>query len=213
MTHPSLSATLIAVLLAGTCAASAQTPSVKPASPAQNAAPANLGPPNALQGFSKNQDEPVQIEAATLDVRDKDKIATFTGNVHVIQGDTDLRTRKLIVYYEDSQSSSSGVTAAQPGPGGSSQIKRLEAIGNVFVTQKQQKAQGDKGDFDMKTNIITLSGNVVVSDEKSVLRGDRLVVNRTTGLSRMEVREGGKVQGIFQRSEEGSSAPKGPGTN
>jgi lipopolysaccharide export system protein LptA len=37
----------------------------------------------------------VQIEAASLEVRDKDKVATFSGNVHVIQGDTDLRTKKL----------------------------------------------------------------------------------------------------------------------
>ena len=29
--------------------------------------------PNALQGFSQNRDQPVQIEAATLEVRDKDK--------------------------------------------------------------------------------------------------------------------------------------------
>ena len=68
---------------------------------ASASAPANLGPANALQGFSKNKDEPVQIEAATLDIRDKDKIATFSGNVHVIQGDTDLRTRKLVVFYEE----------------------------------------------------------------------------------------------------------------
>ena len=46
------------------------------------------GVPNALQGFSQNRGKPVQIEAATLEVRDKDKVATFSGNVHVTQGDT-----------------------------------------------------------------------------------------------------------------------------
>ncbi len=41
------------------------------------------GPPNALQGFSQNRDQPVHIEAATLEVRDKDKMATFSGDVRV----------------------------------------------------------------------------------------------------------------------------------
>ena len=177
----------------------------------QRAAQAGQGPANALQGFSKNRDEPVQIEAASLEVRDKDKVATFSGNVHVIQGDTDLRSKTLVVFYEDDGSKGAGIKAAQPGPGGSSKIKRLEASGNVLVTQKDQTATGDKGVFDMKTNTITLIGNVVISQGQNVLRGERLVVDRETGVSRME---GGRVQGIFQRgSKEDGSAMKLPGAN
>jgi lipopolysaccharide export system protein LptA len=175
-------------------------------------AQANQGPANALQGFSKNRDQPVQIEAASLEVRDKDKVATFSGNVHVIQGDTDLRSKTLVVFYEEDSPKTGGIKAAQPGPGGSSQIKRLEANGNVLVTQKDQTATGDKGVFDMRTNTITLMGNVVISQGQSVLRGERLVVDRATGVSRIE---GGRVQGIFQRSpnQDGSPALKLPGTN
>jgi lipopolysaccharide export system protein LptA len=175
-------------------------------------AQANTGPANALQGFSKNRDEPVQIEAASLEVRDKDKVATFSGNVHVIQGDTDLRSKTLLVFYEDDNPKAGGIKAAQPGPGGSSQIKRLEANGNVLVTQKDQTATGDKGVFDMRTNTITLMGNVVISQGQNVLRGERLVVDRATGVSRME---GGRVQGIFQRvpNQDGSPAPRLPGVN
>ena len=62
------------------------------AAQAQRAQPAqNQGPPNALQGFSQNRDQPVKIQADSLVVRDKDKRAIFTGNVHVTQGDTELQ--------------------------------------------------------------------------------------------------------------------------
>src|SRR5262249_61295051 len=37
------------------------------------------GVPNAMQGFSQNRDKPIQIEAASLEVRDKSKEATFAG--------------------------------------------------------------------------------------------------------------------------------------
>ena len=43
------------------------------------------GVPNAVQGFSQNRDQPIQIEAATLEMRDKKKEATFSGNVKVVQ--------------------------------------------------------------------------------------------------------------------------------
>ena len=61
----------VAVALRGTGAALAQR---------------NQGPPNALQGFSQNRDEPVKIQASALEVREKDKQAKFSGDVHVDPG-------------------------------------------------------------------------------------------------------------------------------
>jgi lipopolysaccharide export system protein LptA len=163
------------------------------------------GPPNALQGFSQNRDQPVHIEAATLEVRDKDKMATFSGDVKVKQGDTGLRCKSLVVFYEkDGEGGGKGSTlhAAKPGPGGQQKIKRLEARGGVVVTQKEQTATGETGVFDMQTNTVTLSGHVVMTQGQNVLRGDRLVVNLTSGVSRVESGKNGqgRVQGLFQPS-------------
>src|SRR5215467_11980767 len=68
------------------------------------------GVPNAMQGFSQNRDQPIKIEAASLEMRDKKKEATFSGNVKVVQGDTTMTSKTLVVFYE----SSSGQTAAPP---------------------------------------------------------------------------------------------------
>ena len=158
------------------------------------------GPPNALQGFSQNRDQPVHIEAATLEVRDKDKVATFSGDVKVKQGDTGLRCKSLVVFYEGNDADGKTLQAASPGPGGQQKIKRLEARGGVVVTQKEQTATGETGIFDMKTNTVTLNGNVVMTQGQNVLRGDRLVVDLTSGVSRVESGKNGqgRVQGLFQ---------------
>lgn len=154
------------------------------------------GVPNALQGFSKNRDQPIKIDAATLEVRDKDKVATFLGNVNLVQGDTTLKCKTLVVYY-DQNSPGAKMIAAQPGPGGSQQIRRLEAKGDVVVTQKDQIATGDNGVFDIKTNTVTLMGKVVITQGQNVLRGDKLVVDLTTGVSRVESEKNGRVEGLF----------------
>jgi lipopolysaccharide export system protein LptA len=158
------------------------------------------GPPNALQGFSQNRGEPVHIEAATLEVRDKDKVATFSGNVKVTQGDTTLNCKSLVVFYEqDNETGGKSLKAADPGPGGQQRIKRLEAHGGVVVKQKDQTATGELGVFEMKTNTVTLKGNVVMTQAKNVLRGDTLIVDLTSGVSRVESSKNGKgrVEGLF----------------
>lgn len=191
------------------------------------------GVPNAMQGFSQNRDQPIQIEAASLEVRDKKKEATFSGNVKVVQGDTTMTSKTLVVFYESSQASSTQPPAtakgaaksapmqsATPGPGGSSSIKRLEAHGNVVVTQKDQVVTGETAVFDTKTNLITMLGGVVLTQGKNVLRGDRLMVDMTTGVSRVES-DSGRVQGLFVSSGQGGlampgapgAAPSGPGSS
>ena len=100
------------------------------------------------------------------------------------------------------------IQSAQPGPGGSSSIKRLEARGNVVVTQKDQVVTGETAIFDTKTNLITMVGGVVLTQCKNVLRGDRLMVDMTTGVSRVES-DSGKVQGLF--IQQGDCGPGKPG--
>jgi lipopolysaccharide export system protein LptA len=188
------------------------------------------GVPNAMQGFSQNRDQPIQIEAASLEMRDKKKEATFTGNVKVVQGDTTMTSKILVVFYESAAAPaapapapqkgtkaqpapSAALPAAAPGPGGSSNIRRLEAKGSVVVTQKDQVVTGETAIFDTKSNLITMTGGVVLTQCKNVLRGDRLLVDMTTGVSRVES-DSGRVQGLFDQSDKGCAAvpgaPAGP---
>ncbi len=175
------------------------------------------GPPNALQGFSQNRDQPVHIQAAKLEVRDKQQVATFSGDVRVKQGDTNMRCRTLKVYYErdkdDGKARPNTIKAATPGPGGEQRIRRLEAVGDVVVNQKDQTASGRLGVFDMKANTVTLTGDVVMTQGQNVLRGERLVVNLTSGVSRIESGKGGRgrVEGLFLPSGNGQgNNPLGP---
>ena len=181
------------------------------------------GVPNAMQGFSQNRDQPIQIEAASLEMRDKKKEATFAGNVKVIQGDTTMTSKSLVVFYDSTPAPAASakganakaakaapMQAASPGPGGSSSIRRLEAKGNVVVTQKDQVVTGETAVFDTRTNMITMLGGIVLTQGKNVLRGDRLMVDMATGVSRVESAKG-RVQGLFVSSGGQGGAPAIPG--
>jgi lipopolysaccharide export system protein LptA len=188
-------------LAAAACAALAAVPNAPVmVAPASAEAQNKTVLPNAFQGFTRNRKDPVKIEANSLEVRDKDKTAVFSGNVIVVQGDTTMRCRELIVHYEG------GMLAADPKAPKKQQntsaqrIRKLEANGGVIVTATDQRATGDRGVFEMQRNIVTLSGNVVVTQGPNVMQGDTLVVDLTSGRSRLDAaKKGGsqRVQGLF----------------
>lgn len=174
------------------------------------------GTPNALQGFSKNKGQPVSIEAERLEVRDKDKTATFAGKVQVVQGDTTLRCKTLTVFYDEpaGEAKAGSKPVAKIASSAEQKIKKLDAKGDVVVTQNDQVATGDTASFDMDKNVVTMSGNVVLTQGPNVLRGNRLVVDLSNGYSRVESGNGkdGRVQGLFVPSGSQPGLPGKPQT-
>jgi lipopolysaccharide export system protein LptA len=169
----------------------------------------------AKPGQFENKDAPVQIEAATLEVHDKSKTATFSGNVQVVQGDTTMRCRSLVVFYgqeagigeSTGEATASAGKSSSGGTKGAQNIRRIEARGGVTVLTKDQSASGDLGIYDLKTKTITLSGNVVVSQGQNVIHGERVVVDTETGNARVEstgsgaganAAGGGRVRALIQ---------------
>jgi lipopolysaccharide export system protein LptA len=164
-------------------------------------APAPLQLSNPAQGIlNDNQDQPIQIDAATLEVRDKEKMATFAGDVQVVQGDTTIKCQKLVVFYGPepgaaTTASQSKKPQQQPQPPQGQQgqqqagtmptraqdIRKIEARGGVTVISKDQTASGDLGIYDLKTKTITLLHNVTVAQGKNVLHGERVVVDTVSG--------------------------------
>ena len=114
--------------------------------------------------------------------------AGTTGNVSVTQGPTLLKSGTMTVFY-----AKDGGSAAT----GSSNIERLEVDGKVYVKSDRQVATGDKGTFDMKTEVLVLSGNeVVLSEGSNVLRGCKLTVQMKSGQAQVDgcTKAGGRVQ-------------------
>lgn len=163
-------------------------------------------PINALQVFSQNCNKPVRIEANTLEVRDKEKVATF-GNVHL--SDVTLRSKRLVVYYEQNAVASTAPSSQAGAVGDQQRIRRIEAKGGVIVTRNGQTATGETAVFDMASNTVLLVGNVVITQDRNVVRGDRLAVDLTTGVSRVEsIKTGRGVHALIQPGRNPEAEPK-----
>jgi lipopolysaccharide export system protein LptA len=126
---------------------------------------------SALRGH--NTRAPIDIDAARIEVRDRDKQATFSGEVRVVQGDMTLNAATMRVYYESGKGSDLAVT-------------RLDAEGAVHLTSPSEKASARLGIYDVETRQLTFLGNVILNRGDSVLRGERLVIDLVNGRSTLD---------------------------
>lgn len=172
------------------------------------------GPEAPLRGTSGigQPGSPVDITATQLVIDDAAKTATFAGNVVARQTDSVMQTAELVVQYEGQAAGQGPAVAGSQ----TNRLSKLLARSDVVLTRGQEKAVGSGAEFDAQTDRATLfgpvaisagpergatadraeidnrndsyllTGNVVVTQQKNMLKGRRLRVDRRKGTMELE---------------------------
>lgn len=140
---------------------------------------------------------PIDITANELELIDAQHLAIWRGDVEALQGGNRMRAEQINIYFSGAGGSSAGAPGRNWGP-----VTRIEATGTVYFVTPQQTARGDRGVYELASNTITMSGDVIVAQGKSVVRGDRLVVDVKSGRAMMASgakgrNATGRVRGVF----------------
>lgn len=138
----------------------------------------------SAQGLSlgtHDANAPISVTADNFSGDFETKVGEYSGNVLVSQGNFKLHADKVTVM------------VAQGKP------NRIVASGNIVFKAPSGSATGDTGIYDLGPRTITLSGRVVLTKEKNVMRGTQLVINLATGKAVLGAAgmPGGRVQGLF----------------
>jgi lipopolysaccharide export system protein LptA len=120
----------------------------------------------------------------------------------------------MVYYVKDPNAGAKGAEAAGAAAmTGSANIDHLEISDKVYIKSDQQVATGDQGSFDMKSQVLVLSGKkVVLSQNDNVLVGCKLTVQMKTGLAQVDPCAGQRVQMSITPPPK-SDAPKSGATN
>jgi lipopolysaccharide export system protein LptA len=109
----------------------------------------------------------------------------YTGNVEAVQDDSRLRTPKLFIYTKEKPANGAPKAATSPAGPDMGSVDHMDAEGPVYYVTSTQNARGDHGHWDADTDTITLEGNVVLAQGKSVGKGDKLIIDRKTNVSHL----------------------------
>ncbi len=132
-----------------------------------------------LGGISADPNAPVEVTADNLNVDQDTGSAVFSGNVVIGQGDLRLAAPEVRVTY-----------AATSGD-----ITRLQASGGVTFATATEAAEAQSADYNLASGMLTLNGEVLLTQGKSALSADSMVVNLNDGTAQMS----GRVRTVFQQ--------------
>lgn len=77
-------------------------------------------------------------------------------------------------------------------------LTRIEATGDVYFVTPDQSMKGDRAVYTLSDGNVVVTGDVILTQGKSVLTGSRLVYNVRTETARIEGGgANGRVQGVF----------------
>lgn len=158
----------------------------------------------------------------SLEWYDGKDIAVARGDAAAREGDKRIRADVLTAYLSKSKvkgdKSKSSAMRRGPADGENSQIRRVDASGNVLISTPKDVARGDYGVYDARTGIVTLLGHVTITRGKNAIRGQYAVMDLNTDVARIMSPPGKRgvaaapVEGIFVRSPGKSAAPAGTRT-
>jgi lipopolysaccharide export system protein LptA len=134
---------------------------------------------------SATSQQNVNIEADSMEVLEADKRAIFKGNVNAQRTGTRLSSDQMVVTYQD-----------VPLADGSrrTDVALIDAQGNVEITTARQTITGEHAVLDVAGDLLTVTGNVVVREGSTVIRGAKLKADLKRKTSSMT---GGRVRGSF----------------
>jgi lipopolysaccharide export system protein LptA len=142
----------------------------------------------STKGMS-NPNAPIDLSANESSFDQKSGLLVYTGNVIVKQGEVKLRANVMRAKLNNSKPS------------------LIYADGRVVIDAPSGVATGDKGVYDVNPRIVTLTGHVVLTKDKNVMRGEQLTVNLITGKATFGSEGGkpGRVQALFTPKDDGGS--------
>jgi len=167
----------------------------------------------AVAQVRHNSQAPVDFSAAHIELQDKANRAILSGGVTLHQAEMTLTAARMTVYYTGQVLN------------GSPQVTRFDAAGGVTVTRPNQTARSQYAVYDLNKHVITMLGNVALTQGADTINGGRLTLNLDTGRAVVDgsavsgggpsgapgttIRSNGRVTGRFsvpQRSSDSAAA-------
>jgi len=124
--------------------------------------------------FNKQSDEPIEITSNRMEAFNEKKLIVFSGNAIAKQGNKVLKADQLNLYYkkEPDKKVKIGTTETE----GTGDLEKVEAKGNVSLTQGGRTATGDEAIYLRDSGKVIMTGNPVLSEGKNSIKGDRVIV-------------------------------------
>ena len=115
---------------------------------------------------SADKDQPIEVEADSLEVRDNDNISIYSGNVRLVQGTLNVRSDKLVIHFDDDKN-----LVLMEMTGAPASFRQLDD------DNKEMIGQADKLDYFEPKSLLVLKGNARFSNDGDLIESSMISIN------------------------------------
>ena len=153
-----------------------------------------------------NSKEPIEIVSDRMDAYNEKKMVIFSGNAVATQGDREIKSDRLIIYYkkQPGKKDKTGVKAME----GTGDLEKIEAKGHVIVTQKERVATGEEAVYYQDSGQIIMTGNPVLRDGKNTIKGEKVIVFVNEDRGVVESKDKKRVKAVIYPQEKNEDKKK-----
>jgi lipopolysaccharide export system protein LptA len=123
------------------------------------------------KAISSNENESIEIIAETMEWNKQEGKAIAIGNAQAVKGATIIKADKIVAVMAKTDNN---------------KIEKLLANGNIKFSKNDQLASGNKAVYYLEQDKIIIKGNVSLERDGNIIKGEKLVIDFLTGLSKMD---------------------------
>ena len=120
----------------------------------------------ALEG---DRDQPIEVEADKLEIRDDENISIYSGNVSLVQGSMQFRSDKMVIHFNDVN-----------------EIQLMEMTGKPATFRQLDKdnkellGRAERLDYHEPRSLLVFTGNARFDNDGNTIEGSSIQVNTET---------------------------------
>jgi len=160
----------------------------------------------APKKIKMDKNQPIQIQSDRLDAYQEKNLVIFSGHAVATQGDKTIKADRLLIYYKNHPATPEKKNKMDMGTAGD--LEKLEAQGQVVMTQTNRVVTGDHAVFYQDSQKIVMTGNAVMREGKNMVKGERIVVFLDEDRGVIEGSERKRVTATIYPNEKKEENPK-----
>ena len=122
--------------------------------------------PGQLRALALDEDQPIEVEADSLEVRESENISIYQGNVSLVQGSLEINSDRLVIHFNDTDELELIEMTGTPA-----RIRQLDD------DQKEMRGQASQIDYMERRSLLVLRGSARFSHAGDIIESELIRVN------------------------------------
>jgi len=123
-----------------------------------------------VSALSSDRQQPIQVEADSLEVREMEKISIYSGNVHLKQGSLEISSEQLTLFFNDNKEITMMKLTGSPAT-----FRQLDDL------QQEIHGEGEQIEYNQSESTLILLDNARVTHVGDTIESNKIQIDTITG--------------------------------